>query len=132
MSALRILPLGFLVLSSFLFAQSFDCANVVDIPAIECQALQSIYTNAGGGTWALDGWSWDPGVAWGTSSFADQWYGVSVSGGHVTSLDLYFSNLSGNFAITQGNLDQLDYLDLGNNQLTSFSGTGMSSLRILR
>ena len=72
-----------------------------DIPYSEYLALIAFYEATGGTDWtnggSTDGTDAD---AWGYSANADDWYGVTVGGGHVTGLDLNANNLVGDFATT--------------------------------
>lgn len=61
---------------------------------------------------ATGGPSWTTRVGWGESDTICSWTGVTCENGHVTGLDLYNNNLSGAFAITQGNLNSLTNLSL--------------------
>lgn len=84
--------------------------DTTDIPKAECEALMSIYNNNNGTNW-FDKTGWgtsDKVCTWGFTP----WTGVTCSGGHVTGLDLYNNNLSGAFAITEGNLNSLTNLSL--------------------
>jgi len=52
------------------------CFDVTDVSFDECEALMSIYDNNGGH-------GWDEQTNWGASTTVGDWYGVTVSGGHV-------------------------------------------------
>lgn len=86
----------------------------------------SIYQNTNGNSWVFNDSSLYPGVQWGMSTPVDDWYGVVVSGGHVTELNLYRSGVQGNFRIDQGNLNFMIFLDIGGNQITSFDGNNLA------
>ncbi|MEI6711151.1 MAG: hypothetical protein WCK88_02730 [bacterium] len=105
------------------------CDLVTDIPKAECDALMNIYSNNGGDNWYnKTGWGTaDKVCTWGYTP----WTGVTCTDGHVTALDLYNNNLTGGFAITQGNLNSLTNLSLSYNQLTSFSNAGLGALTSL-
>jgi uncharacterized repeat protein (TIGR01451 family) len=73
-----------------LAAWTLDCdtATSIAIPAAECKALQSLYEN-------LDGDNWSTNTGWGTDTAASTWYGLTVTGGSVQQIALYYNNLSG-------------------------------------
>lgn len=50
-----------------------------DIPASEAAALKAFYDATGGPDWTAN-------TGWGTAATADDWYGVTVTDGHVTML----------------------------------------------
>ncbi len=106
------------------FSQTSFCSTVTGITPDECDALKSIYDSTGGAAWTTQ-------TGWGVSTTPCSWYGVTCSGGHVTGLNLSSNTLTGIFEIMQGNLNALTSLSLRLNQLTSFSGTGLTSLAFL-
>jgi len=61
-----------------------------DIPAEECQALGALYNQTGGDQWIEKS-------NWLATGPANDWYGITVEGGHVTEIDLSFNNLTGTF-----------------------------------
>ena len=62
-----------------------------DVPQAEADALIWLYDNTAGDSWTDNtGWKTDPVV--------DNWFGVTVAGGHVTQVDLDGNNLNGNIA----------------------------------
>jgi len=63
--------------------------KVTDVPQSEGDALMVLY-NAGGGA------AWTDNTGWGTDPVVDNWYGVTVAGGHVTQLDISNNNGNGN------------------------------------
>jgi Leucine-rich repeat (LRR) protein len=101
----------------------FDCTTVTEIPIQECQALIALYDSTGGANW----YKW-----YGPSSYTAsperplgwidtympldnlcQWEGVECSGGHITALELAFTNLVGFIPPELGNLSHLKTLQLG-------------------
>jgi len=101
----------------------FDCTTVTEIPIQECQALIALYDSTSGANW----YKW-----YGPSSYTAspdrplgwidtympldnlcQWEGVKCSGGHITALELAFTNLVGSIPPELGNLSHLKTLQLG-------------------
>ncbi len=101
---------------SFFFAIIYGA-----IPAQERAALIAFYNATNGDNWTDNsGWKTPP---LDTDGFAMQgtegtWYGINVSGDHVTEIGLRSNQLSGNPPIELGNLSNLKNLYLGDNQLT--------------
>ena len=96
--------------ASKIYAQSGE-GLVAD--SIEYQALVELYNST-------DGVNWTNNTNWLNDSSIDSiatWYGVTVTDGDVTRLNLNFLNLTGHLPSSLGNLKALTYLDLGNNQL---------------
>jgi hypothetical protein len=116
------------------YAQGLDCSDTATtgVPQAECETLVAFYTSTGGSSWTTR-------TNWITPTAVDNWYGVTVSGGHVTELLLHRNNLTGtlpnlsaltyvqklelDFGYLTGNipslssLTQLQYLALGVNHL---------------
>lgn len=88
-----------------------------DVPQSEAIALIAFYYVTGGGSWTNnDGWLTDPVVA--------NWNGITVSGGHVTEIDLNTNNLVGaagsslnllasSLIVLKVNANSLGVLDIG-------------------
>ncbi len=90
-------------------------------------ALVALYDSANGANWTTK-------TNWKTSNPIDTWYGVSVSSGRVTHLDLTYNNLTGKLTSAIGDLTGLISLKLGSNYMTgSIPGTigNMTSLEEL-
>ena len=60
-----------------------------DISIAEATALRWLYDNT-------DGDNWTTNTNWGTTATANDWYGVTVAGGKVTTINLNSNNLVGN------------------------------------
>lgn len=59
-----------------------------DVPQAEARALIALYNATGGASWTnKTNWITDPTV--------DNWYGITVAGGHVTQINLSSNNLNG-------------------------------------
>lgn len=105
----------------------FDCNSISDIPVAECTALTDLYKDTSG-----DGWNNKDG--WLSDTVADNWYGVSVSSGNVTVLNLHNNNLNGTLPSSIGNLDHLIQLALSYNYISGNippSLENMSKLTVL-
>ena len=84
-----------------------------DIPAAEAQALMDLYFATSGNSWT-NGAQGSGADAWGDTATADDWYGVTVVGGHVTALAMPNNALTGN--ILSSHLPTtVETLDLGQN-----------------
>src|SRR6056297_1594262 len=76
-----------------------------DVPSREADALIKFYE-------ATDGDNWTTNTGWGVDTTVGNWYGVTVSGGHVTGLDLNSdSNVEGDVSGLSA-LTNLTYLSL--------------------
>jgi len=106
---------------------AFSCANVTEIPQIECQALVAIYNSTGGANWTKkDGWL--------TTNTPCSWDRVTCSSGHVLWLNFQSNNLNGTIPREIGNLTKLENLYLNENPLRGnipIELGNLTSLRIL-
>jgi hypothetical protein len=93
-----------------------------DIPASEAAALKVLYDNGGGENWTNN-------TNWGTSTTVNDWYGVTVAGGHVTALNLSTNNGSGDISVFDpGDLPSMTAIRLYNNLFSGdLSGWDVSS-----
>lgn len=103
----------------------FNCTTVTDVPQTECQALLMLYSTTNG-----DGWLNKTG--WMESTTIGDWYGVKLTGGHISSINLSQNQLSGYIPAEIGNLSYLSYLDLSNNALTGNIPSELGSLSNLK
>ena len=69
---------------------------------------------------------------WSVERPISQWDGVTVSGSHVTKLDLYHDQLTGSIPAALGNLSNLQMLQLSQNQLTGAIPPDLGNLSNLR
>jgi gliding motility-associated-like protein len=83
------------------------------VPATERNALIALYT-------ATDGANWTDNTDW-LSADESTWFGVQVSGCHVTGLYLNNNNLNGSLPAALGDLTELTTLQIINNPLLSGS-----------
>jgi len=86
--------------------------------ASQREALVALYN-------ATNGPNWGRNTNWLTNNDIATWYGVEVSDGSVTALNLVEDNLAGEIPTELGNLSNLTQLDLSQNEL---SGTIPSQL----
>ena len=97
--------------------------------AVEYSALKALYDSTNG-----DGWTTKTNWLQGTTSadFAT-WHGIEVRDGDVYSISLWSNYLSGKVPEEMGQLKNLVYLFISNNQLTSLPGSigNLSSLSAL-
>jgi Leucine-rich repeat (LRR) protein len=97
------------------------CAQMTEVPPAECLALQALYNSTGGPNWTTR-------TRWLTSDEPSSWYGVTVSAGHVSGLNLANANLVGSIPPQLANLTQLQTLNLSSNQLTGAIPPELGSL----
>ena len=101
------------------------------LPALERAALIALYNSTGGDTWTNNsGWKTPPlhGDGFALPGTEGSWYGVGVSGGHVTTITFPNVIVNGNYVQPNnlvgplppelGNLTQLTNLSLGGNHLS--------------
>ena len=87
----------------------------------DCETLSGLYDKTGGSEWEQSG-------NWLTESSLEGWYGVSVSGGRVSELDLSGNRLSGEISDLSA-LGGLETLDLsGNEELEGELPLGLMNL----
>ncbi|MDM8520113.1 clostripain-related cysteine peptidase [Anaerolineales bacterium HSG6] len=98
-----------------------ECLGVTEIPQAECEALVVLYDST-------DGDNWTDNTGWKITNTPCSWYGVSCSGGNVTSLRLDRNQLTGTIPTELGNLANLTGLYLYENQLTGTIPTELGNL----
>ena len=104
--------------------QFTSCDLVVEIPPSECQALLELYDHTNGAGWGNNTW-------WLQADQPSFWYGVTVTGGHVTGVNLTDNELWGYIPDIFGNLPNLTELSLSNNQLRGEIPTELGNLSSL-
>jgi hypothetical protein len=88
-----------------------SCAEVVDVPQAECEALVNLYTSTGGE-------SWNNNVGWLSIDRVCAWHGISCSNGIIETIVLPSNNLVGAFAVDLSGFSNLWGIALSNNQLS--------------
>jgi Leucine-rich repeat (LRR) protein len=92
--------------------------QTASLPASERAALIALYNSTDGDGWSHNtGWKTPPLESDGFGAYGSEgtWFGVTVSAGHVTKLDLNYNGLSGTLPTEIGNLTYLDYFDVNDN-----------------
>jgi hypothetical protein len=87
------------------------CASQTQIPQSECAALIDLYQSTNGGAWSYNS-------GWNDSLVPCAWYGVTCTGGHVTSIILSRNNLWGTLPASLDRLTALRELDLEYNAIS--------------
>ncbi len=65
-----------------------------------------------------DGPNWNINTNWNTAATVDTWYGITVTGGHVTAIDIQGNNLIGPIPAEIGDLQWLQELVLSRNKIS--------------
>ncbi len=91
--------------------QDFNCSSVSDVPPLECESLVALYDSTNGAGWVDN-------TNWLITTTVDDWYGVTVTNGYVTQINLLSNQLTGNIPSDMGNLSYLQMLKLHYNQLS--------------
>jgi Leucine-rich repeat (LRR) protein/outer membrane protein assembly factor BamD (BamD/ComL family) len=104
---------------------AFPCVDVTEIPQTECEALVVLYNST-------DGDNWTANTNWLVTYTPSDWFGVRVSGGHVSSIFLSDNQLTGSIPSDLGNLTTLQELSLKENQLSGSIPAELSKLKELR
>jgi uncharacterized protein (TIGR02145 family) len=95
--------------TSYAVEKSFKTASEIYPDSL---ALVALYNSTNGPEWTNHTNWLVPGQP------VSAWFGVSVSMGRVTAINLYLNNLSGELPVELGNLKDLEMLDLNQNSLT--------------
>ncbi len=91
-------------------AGGFDCADVNQIPVVECEALVALYSSTNGPDWADNS-------RWLATDTPCTWAGIDCTDGHVSHIRLSYNQLTGPLPPALGNLSHLRVFELGTNQL---------------
>lgn len=86
--------------------------SATGVPQVECLALTALYDATSGAGW-IDSSNWI------TDAPVSDWYGIIVTNGSVTDIDLGGNNLVGTIPVEMENLSSLELLDF---RLNSLSG----------
>ena len=103
----------------------FSCANVSEIPTVECEALIALFN-------ATDGPNWTNNSGWLETNTPCGWRGVTCFDGRLVTLILDTNQLSGSIPADLGNLSSLAILDLTDNQLSESIPVELGKLSNLR
>jgi Leucine-rich repeat (LRR) protein len=90
---------------------AFQCADVTEIPAAECEALQDLYNNTNGA-------NWQDNTGWLVTDTPCSWFGVVCENGKLTEVHLAGNGLLGQLPESVGDLSDLEYLNVNDNELT--------------
>ena len=104
---------GTAVITATAGSKSASCSVTVTNTSAEAEraALTALYNEAGGDNWRnKDNWCSDKPL--------DEWYGVTVTKGRVTGLNLFQNNLTGSIPAVLFSMRKLQKLDLGYNELS--------------
>lgn len=111
--------------------ESFDCSLVTDVPESECEALVDFYLSTNGAGWNNQQIC-TKGNCWLDSLEVDDWYGVTVTLNHVTSIVLDSNLLEGTLPNTISQLPELIELCLVNNKLSGNIPETIQELKYLQ
>ena len=99
------------LLAVFMFVQNIKA----QVSTADFQFLEDLYNNTNGAGWTNNsGWN----LAGGASSVTNAWYGVTVSGGRLTGINLYNNGLVGFIPPSISGADALVNIYLGSNALS--------------
>jgi hypothetical protein len=97
-----------------------SCAEVIDVPQAECEALVDLYNTTGGDNWTNNS-------GWLQTNEVCSWYGIYCDVG-LEDIDLDNNNLVGTLNVDFSDITNLMHLDLENNNLDGDMTTIMSHL----
>jgi hypothetical protein len=98
------------LVSGVALSPTVDCGTIGGIWLAECENLEALYTSTYGPHWTNH-------TNWWVTKDPSNWYGVGVTGGHVTSLRLANNNLRGSLPPELGNLRYLNSVYFEDNHI---------------
>ncbi len=104
--------------------QSQTASSINEIPQAELEALVALYNSTGGNNWT-DRTNW-----WVTNT-PSNWYGLTVSDGHIIRIKLSENQLTGTIPLEIGNLNALESLDFNHNVISGDIPEEIASLTAL-
>jgi Leucine-rich repeat (LRR) protein len=104
--------------------KSFDCSTVTVVPIIECQALVDLYESTNGAEW-FNNTNWLEGLDVST------WYGISVTEGHISLIEMNGNNLVGDLPESITDLPYLSELCLTANSVSGSIPDTISNMLLL-
>lgn len=100
------------------------------INQIEFEAIKVFYESTNGDNWTNNS-NWNTALT--ACDVSNDWYGLTIEGGHVVNLNLNNNNLNGFIPMDINSLVNLTELSASNNQLTdlpNLSGLNLTSLQV--
>jgi hypothetical protein len=85
--------------------------QTTNIPQTECETLITLYNST-------NGWGWTNNSGWWIDTDVENWYGVTLSSGNVSSLQLFVNNLSWSIPVQISQLTKLTNLQLNKNNIS--------------
>ncbi|MDO5969779.1 immunoglobulin domain-containing protein [Flavivirga aquimarina] len=119
---------GLTLIRHFIKLEVLPADDTCGVSSIERDALMAFYNATDGANWAntlANNQPWDVNVP------VCDWYGVTVTDGTVTSLNLSNNQLTGIIPTSLGNLVNLEFLRLGINSLTGTIPDELGNLGLL-
>jgi hypothetical protein len=106
-----------IVILFFILLVFFSVLGHGDIPPAEREALIALYNSTNGDNWLNNSKKWKTNGEFSAPGTEKDWYGITVSGDHVTKIDLSNNNLDGTIPGELSNLSYLTHLYLHSNQI---------------
>lgn len=115
---MKILSTCIIALAFFLFAPIYLNAQV---NANDSLALINLFDSTKGKKWTVH-------TNWKTTQPVSTWYGITVTNGRVTVVNLYNNNLDGKIPVSFGNLNKVQYVYLSINKLSGSIPSSIGNL----
>ncbi len=96
---------------TLLFSFTINASAQGGVSSADYNALVDLYNSTNGANWTIH-------TNWLTAAPVSSWYGIGVSNGRVTNINLPTNNLVGGIPTSIGNLSKLQYLVLSYNKLS--------------